>query len=184
MSPLLSTFAGASVRGFDWGYSLGGGPDFQLISTAYGTGSSGTISFSSIPTTFKHLQIRMTALSSSASQIRLTFNNDSGTYSRHILYGNGSSVTSTASTSSSYAWIAAVQTGTSSTIPTAAIVDILDYTSTAKNKTLRSFSGETGSEVSLYSGVWVSTAAVSSLQIILGGGSFATTSRFSLYGVN
>jgi hypothetical protein len=73
----------------------------------------------------------------------------------------------------------------------AAIVDILDFASTNKNKTIKSFHGLTGgasglgdlNAVHLSSGLFLSTNAVSSITIFPNTGNFVTGSRFSVYGV-
>jgi hypothetical protein len=74
---------------------------FESIATATGTGSSATITFSSIPSTYQHLQIRGIARATSGGEtepidLRLYFNGlTTGIYSSHALYGNGSSAAAT-----------------------------------------------------------------------------------------
>jgi hypothetical protein len=84
------------------GAGVGVAGDYELIATAFGTGSSGVISFSSIPQEYKHLQLRYTAKNSStATQMNITLNGiTSGVYIRHSLFGNGSTVASNASSTS------------------------------------------------------------------------------------
>lgn len=173
-------------RSFLDGNSAYNPSSFESIATVTGTGSSGTITFSSIPSTYKSLQIRglmNTNLGSNASTY-MTLNGDTGAnYARHYLYGDGTSATAVGSNADS-----SIQTGwvgNSSTSMGTVIIDIIDYASTSKNKTIRSFSGDdlNGSgRVMLLSGLWVNTAAVSSISLTIGG-SFTTTTQFALYGI-
>ena len=73
----------------------------SIATVTVGAGGSSSISFSSIPSTYKHLQIRSINLSSSTdNNILMRFNSDSGAnYSRHYVYGDGASVGASATTS-------------------------------------------------------------------------------------
>ena len=70
---------------------------------------------------------------------------------------------------------------------TVLVVDILDYTNTAKNKVIRSFGGydANGSGyVLLRSSLWLNTAAITSFSVdMIQSGNFSQHSTFSLYGV-
>jgi hypothetical protein len=67
----------------------------------------------------------------------------------------------------------------------AGVVDVLDAFSSTKNKTSRNFGGYAGNSnnVSIYSGVWLSTASVTSMEISSAANNFVAGSRFSLYGI-
>lgn len=174
--------------------SQGGGAGaagaFEQIATVFGTGSSGTITFSSIPATYKHLQIRMTPRSNDANAtapVSMTFNSDSGAnYASHFLQGYGSGIwSSNATTQTSMSLRSGAANSGVSNVHAPYVVDVLDYASTNKNKTVRTMQGHvlTGSfQVSLISGLWQSTAAVSTVSITTVG-SFITASRFTLYGI-
>ena len=174
------------------GGANGGAAAFELISTAYGTGSSGTITFSSIPSTYKHLQIRYTGKITWGIEIAvmsLRFNSDSASnYNYHRMYDNAPSVASDSSggtiTEISTFTLDAGATG-NELVFGAGVIDILDFASTTKNKTVRGLTGvkNSGSRISLSSGLWRSTSAVTSLSLIAPVGNFTTTSRFSLYGI-
>jgi len=164
-----------------------------LIQRVAGTGSSGTITFSSIPQTYKHLQIRYqvfnTGSNTDYNDIRLRFNSDSGSnYARHELQGSDNTVSAfgVASTQQIFAGIS--NYGTSTTNPMVGIIDIHDYQSSTKNKTVRILSGVdrnalTGSGITLRSGLWMNTAAITSIDLILTGNSYTTTSTIALYGM-
>lgn len=164
---------------------------YESIATATGTGSSGTISFTSIPSTFKHLQIRLMARSdgaATASDHLIQLNADTGSnYAYHALYGSGSTVGAfgAASTTSGYLGEIPYASATAS-IMGVTIIDILDYGSTTKNKTIRIFNGDDrngAGYVYINSSLWLNTNAVSSVQVKTNSGNFTTASTFALYGI-
>jgi hypothetical protein len=155
---------------------------YESIATATPSGVS-TITFSSIPSTYASLQLRISSIM--ANSINLRPNNDtSSIYTRHRLYGNGTTVTADGATGLTQAGLTGGAGGDAST-PFAIITDILDYSSTTKTKTIRTFSGRdlngTGS-INLLSNLWNSTAAITSLTIV-SAGNFGTGATFSLYGI-
>ena len=168
--------------------------NYESIATANGTGSSATISFTSIPATFKHLQIRFIARDNRATTYEIfnaTFNSDTGNnYKRyHSLAGDGSAIYVEAGTSSYSSFLVggvASLNGLASTMGTG-IIDILDYTNANKYKTTRSLTGAEFNgygEVDFWSGLWMSTSAISSITITSGTSTnFTNTTSFALYGI-
>jgi hypothetical protein len=178
MSPILGIMASA-ISG-----NLSSYESIQTVTV--GGGGSATVSFTSIPATYKHLQIRASAKAVNNDQgYFMQFNSDTGTnYNTHLLYGNGASVTAL----SNNTWGGMDLSPTSSSNFSAMVVDILDYTDTNKNTTIRTLSGvdNNGSGYAFFaSGLWRNTAAVTSLTIreILGGGNITEFSSFALYGI-
>lgn len=156
--------------------------DMELIATTVvGSANLNSVVFSSITQNYRHLQIRVVA-ALSATDPRLQINGDTtgANYAIHRLGGNGSTVYSNAYTATGYI---PAGTNTSTTVFQASIVDILDYTSTTKNKTVRTLAGASTSAVELWSGVWLSTAAITSLNVYTTGTTFVAGSRISLYGI-
>jgi hypothetical protein len=174
----------------------GGGGAYDLLETTISNGSTNSITFSSINTLaadYTHLQLRMitryqnTTNSLQRNSVRL--NGDSGSnYSVHTLLGDGSTVTSTAFTSTNR-FILEEQlpgNGTTTGIFGAAVIDILDFASTSKNTTMRSLHGAVaGSEnaIALASSAYLSTNAVTSIEITSLNDSWVSGSRFSLFGL-
>jgi hypothetical protein len=165
-------------------------PSYESIATISGTGSSGSITFSSIPSTYKHLQLRVFGTYTSTElKIDLRMNGDTASnYNSHWVQGSGASATSTGAYSDTsmagVGWV--VGDSTSSNIGGVAIIDIIDYASTTKYKTVRSFNGQDTNGagiVRLSSGSWMSTSAVSSLTLLISSGSFKTNAKFALYGI-
>jgi len=160
---------------------------YESIASATGTGSSGTITFSSIPTTYQHLQLRFLGFSATAGfTVTMTVNGAGGTnYATHLLYGNGSSASASGAANTAAVKVSQEVVGTESSNGTAGIIDIHDYASTTKNKTFRIFSGmdkNGNGEIDLMSGVYKSTTAITSISLIIGG-NWTTTSTFALYGI-
>jgi hypothetical protein len=163
---------------------------YESIATASGTGSSGTITFSSIPSTYKHLQLRYIARTNWATggaDFLYSFNSDTtnSNYAYHRLGGTGDTAFAQASTSSR---IVGINNGSSagSNMVAAGVMDILDYASTNKNKTVRNLVGSdrNGSGlVALYSNLWMNTGAVNSLSLITENGNWTTQTQFALYGI-
>lgn len=164
--------------------------DFQSIATTVVDATADlTITFSSIPSTYKHLQIRAIALSSSDSQpVLLRFNSDSGAnYSYYYLAGQGSVVASGGGTSTTSILTAGnYARGLNASNPWSFVIDILDYADTNKFKTVRALHGAdyNGSgEVNLTSGNWQNTTAISTITMSMASSGFNQYSSFALYGI-
>lgn len=177
MSPILGIFASQGRVAAN---------SYESIATSSAGGSS-SITFSSIPSTFKHLQIRSISQSGSGNStdsLRVQFNGDTGAnYAYHALYGTGATAAATANTGNN--WAKSGQLALSTTSFAGGVIDILDYTNTNKYKTLRCLSGVdfNGSGViALESNLWLNTAAITSITISYGA-NFATGTTFALYGI-
>jgi hypothetical protein len=160
---------------------------FESIATATGTGSSSTITFSSIPSTYKSLQLRISYLAD-PTYLFLRPNNDttSANYARHAFYGSASAAGSFGVIDTN-PFVTNAAGESSTTNPTVAIIDINDYASTSKYKTVRVFAGNDSNgsgSVTINSLLWMSTSAISSLVIPnFNSSNYNTGSTFSLYGV-
>ena len=160
---------------------------FESIATVtVGSGGASNITFSSIPSTYQNLQVRFMSLFANA-RIDVTFNADTGTnYRYHLIQGDGSATYAEvgASTASIRVWPNG--NSTLSTTPNVGIVDIIDYKSTNKYKTVQIFNGydQNGTGiVSLNSGLWRNTNAITSITLATNTGNFAQYSSFALYGI-
>ena len=166
---------------------------FPISTTTLATTAS-SITFSSIPSTYKHLQIRAISRSNGLNaNLAWNANSDASNanYAAHFLRGNGSTVAMDPITSgSANSFIISneaviISTDTSGVFG-AVVIDILDYASTSKNKTTRALGGRdlNGSgAVTLSSGVWLSTSAINSITLYVINGSFVQNSSFALYGI-
>lgn len=148
--------------------------------------------FTSIPQTFTHLQLRMTLRDTGAFTERSWFmevngNSPSGSNAFHWVYGNGTSALSNAATNQGrWAEPYVPAASANANVFGASVVDILDYTNTSKNKTMRALNGfdNNGSGyVELSSYLYNSTNAITSLRIYTNNG-FAAGCRLDLYGIS
>jgi hypothetical protein len=151
------------------------------------------ITFAGIPSGYKHLQIRysghLVGTANDYASLWMQFNSDTGSnYSYHRIFGTGSAVTSDAATSQTRAlttWLP--DNLTQSLSYGASVIDILDYSNTNKYKTIKDLGGfdlNGSGIVALFSGLWMSTSAISSISLVSSQGqNFAQYSSFALYGV-
>ena len=180
------------------GAGAAGGGAYDLLETTLISTNTASVTFSNLNTysAYKHLQIRAVARTArtafSLDAIDLQFNGDTANnYAWHSLVGNGSSVTSFAAPTSLNPSAMTVAQISSNLAPSGAfgagVIDILDFSNTSKNTTIRSlagyFSDSSRREISLRSGVWLNTAAVTSLTLKGQSDSFVSGTRFSLYGI-
>ena len=161
----------------------------SIATVTVGSGGAANVTFSSIPNTYTHLQIRgitRNANATDATIIRL--NSDSGSnYARHFLRGNGTSATAAAASSvSAMEGPFTAYSGTTANAFTGVVIDILDYTNTSKNTTIRTIGGvdlNGSGAVNLTSGLWMNTAAVTSILISADSGNLVEYTQFALYGI-
>ena len=192
MSPILGIIASQNYPRVTNSYE-------SIQTTTVGSGGSSSISFSSIPSTYKHLQIRCFGQTNRGTygidEGYLRFNSDSASnYSDHYIYGDGSAAAAGADINQTSivmgtGWFGTTTGGTFGIN----IVDILDYTSANKNKTVRILGGTDhnglvggiGGRVGISSGLWRNSAtAINAITITPANGSlFTQYSSFALYGV-
>jgi hypothetical protein len=176
---MLNTISGMLAGGV-------AGTDYESISTTtVGGGGSSSITFTSIPSTYTHLQLRY--ITSNNSTVAMAFNSDTGSnYSQHYLYGDGSTAGAGGSANTTYTDIGYYGSVTSNVFM-AGVVDILEYKNTNIYKTMRVLQGVdingSGGQLALKSGSWRNTNAISTITITPPFGTFAQYSSFALYGI-
>ena len=169
---------------------------FDLLETTILTSSASSVTFSGLDaySDYKHLQIRALVKSytggTGREDLYIRFNSvGSSQYASHDIQGNGSAVREGASTNDTEIIIPdSVPRGSDGTSGnfSALVLDILDYSSTNKNTTLRGFGGMSGDEtrIGLYSGLFLYQDAITSMTFTIENSeSFISSTRFSLYGV-
>jgi trimeric autotransporter adhesin len=169
---------------------------YPIQTVTVGAGGASAITFSSIPQTYKHLQIRGTDQqnygSNDSGYTGIRLNGDTGSnWNRHQIWGTGSSVAAYGLGASNVAWGtvgASGLVGTRTQYFAGNIIDIYDYTSTAKYKTVKAFggidlAGASGSTIGLYTAAWQNTAAVTSVTMNGSNGTFKPGSTYTLYGI-
>lgn len=190
MSPILGARGGLSASAYGFTSAVAAVGDYESIQTVtVGAGGSSSIAFTSIPSTYKHLQIRVSALTAASGKVMVArFNSDTtASYTWHFLNGQGTTASGGNAIGNTYARFFGQNIGTNTTNPSVSIIDILDYTNTNKNKTLRALSGSDNNgsgEVALESSLWIKTNAISAVTILLTDSSnFSQYTTFALYGV-
>jgi len=183
---VLGTVASQNTKSF-----LG---EFDSIQTVtVGSGGSSTVTFSSIPATYTHLQIRAISKDSRVianSSLNMRFNGDTGSnYSEHgvtadLTYG----VSSYGVANSSSLGIGNTSGNVNANVYGVQIIDILDYANTNKFKTVRILGGHEQfgngpSYIGLFSGAWRNTSAINSITIIPLVANILQHSTFALYGI-
>lgn len=163
------------------------GNTYESIAIATASGSTNTVTFSSIPSTYTDLVLVTTIRStgSSFSQTRIRFNGDSGSnYSGTVLLGNGSAASSYRETNATEMLVAydALSSNPSGFFsPT--IINIMNYANTTTNKTLLARNSNALGNAMADVFLWRSTAAINSVSIITANANFDAGSTFSLYGI-
>lgn len=180
MTPIIGIMASAN-------WSSANASSFESIATATPTATK-TITFSSIPSTYVALQIRYSVLTATAGDdVFYTLNGDTGTnYSRHFLYGDGTAAAASGQATQSFLIADSGSAETGTTQPMVGIIDIHNYASTTQYKTTRGFNGvdKNGSGIiTLNSGSWRSTSAVTSITLYTTTYNYAAGTTFALYGI-
>lgn len=191
--PIISTLAGASARG------LGGLRTFAvpalgsyewIANVGPGNNTSTSLTFSNIPTTYTHLQIRGNGQGqyggSTYGAVGLRVNGDTNNnYDRRAYVGN----TPSSFTIQSNSWM---QVGVSQLIGSAEdnvsimIIDLFNYRNTTFKRLAKGWGGiatPTGTEVSLGSGHWTGSVAITDVTLFQPNGNWEADASFSLYGI-
>lgn len=164
----------------------------SIATVTVGSGGSDYIEFTSIPSTYTHLQLRYIARTSRAETddgFSVQLNGDTGTnYRYHYLAGNGSAASAYSEGSMAgyqVPYVSAASAGANTF--GIGVFDLLDYRNTNKYKVARIIGGEDnngGGWVALNSGLWLNTAAVTSIRCQTNSlGNFVQYSHFALYGI-
>lgn len=171
---------------------------FHHLETVRISNNTASISFTNLGqyNDYQHLQLRVVLRSDLAQtyeEIKLTFNGDADyNYTDHYLACNGSSVFTGWDTNGNWQFTQpfsmAVGNSNASGIFGAGVIDLLDAFEATKRKTFRSFGGRLTADgekrVTLASGLWFNTAAITSIQLAPKVGSnWISGSRISLYGL-
>jgi hypothetical protein len=185
MSPLILGIMASSQPGATNSYE-------SIETITAGAGGSSAITFSTIPSTYKHLQIRGIAQTTNninpPENGKMTINGDTGNnYARHWVAGDGASASAAAVSSTGFIEFGFLNGGTTATSYIGFVIDLLDYTNTNKYKTVRLLSGfdKNGSgTIRLASGLWQNTNAITSVSFSSSGVyNLAQYSSFALYGI-
>jgi hypothetical protein len=167
------------------------GAMFAIGQINVGSGGAAYLTFTGIPQTYTHLQLRMlTSAADGDTEGYIEYNTDytSSNYYANRIFGNGGATGNTSTASTSYIFNGWQGTGNGSYI--ANVVDILDYSSTTKRKLTRNFTGfdlNSGSSntawIGQHSTIWNNTNAITSLRVRMNSSNFNQFTRATLYGI-
>jgi hypothetical protein len=178
--PILGTIASSTRQGL----ATDLGSMFPLASFTIPSTGTGTIDFTNIPQTYKHLQIRAVYNNvNTPRNVRMTLNSSITSTYWHYVYGLGTGLGTAGSSTQN---LFTVQDGISSTNMYAMVVDIVDYTNTNKNKTLRTLLGYDNNGngfAQISSNLYVTTSAITAIRLFIDDFSFVSGSQFALYGI-
>ncbi len=189
--PILGIFA-SSISGSQ----VVTGSYESIATTTVGSGGSASITFSSIPSTYTHLQVRGILQSARATfsrdEYKIRINSDTGNnYAWHNMYGSGTGSVS-AGNESNVSYILGQDVVGSNGWWGATVVDFLDYTNTNKNKTVRilaaldtngaAVSGFNGA-MTFSSGLWRNTSAITSITFTATNVNWNQYTQLALYGI-
>ena len=165
----------------------------EAIATTYLEADAASVTFTSIPQTYEHLQLRYSGREDAAGAegaLGMQFNGVGSGYTFHRMQGSDSTASAATSTSQTASWLWWCSTASYDAANYAGnVVDILDYRNGSKNTTIQSTSALAASlgdpYVAFVSGLWDDVAAVTSITLVTGFGSnIVRGSEFTLYGLN
>lgn len=185
MSPILGIWASQNYAR----YSITGSYD-SIATVTVGAGGVADVEFTSIPSTYTHLQIRLMArttasVTESSTNIWINGVTTGNKYATHVLQGNGSTAAAYAGTSLNAMDSASIPgANATASVFGVQVIDILDYANTNKTKVIRMLKGfdrNGGGNIDLWSGLFNDTSAITSIKF--GANNWAQYSHFALYGV-
>jgi hypothetical protein len=201
--PLITTRAGAAASAFGGIGAKAGGvaitDSFESIATFAVSTPVSEINFTSIPATYKHLQIRALVKggrTAGSDGWNMRLNSDAtGNYWYYYFRTTSPGIVRNSGGSSSTAVELGEITGTYGGAGdkfTICVADIIDYADTTKFKTVRSIGGHDLDQtvasnadtdfIQWYVATWESTAAVNAIKLLCGN-NLQQYSRVSLYGI-
>jgi hypothetical protein len=175
--PILGIMA-SQISGHLWAPE---GAYDSLATVTVGATSVASIDFVGIPSGYKHLQVRIMTVNAAGSvDPKMRFNGATTNYYMHSIYNTNPTVsTYNDSAAMPYLYNETAQ-------PAVAIIDILDYANTNKNKVARTLGGydANGSGYLFYrSQAWFQTTAINQITFVANNQNFAQYSSFALYGI-
>lgn len=148
-------------------------PTYDLIASNVLSSSASSVTFSSIPATYRDLIVVVTSTGAGSGTMR--FNGDTGSnYSTVAMYGDGSSAFSMSGTGTDFIFANMSEVSVS-------ITQIMDYSATDKHKTVLGRYGRASGQVWARATRWANTAAIN--QITMTHGTFGAGATFYLYGI-
>jgi hypothetical protein len=160
-----------------------GTPTYTPLANVTLGSAASSVTFGSIPATYRDLICVVVAEGSTTLQGRIRLNGDTGSnYNYQRMSGSGSSATAASATGQTSGFVSAIAQATT----TGALqmnINIMDYSATNKHTTIISRADQAANGTEAFANRWANTAAVTSVQILTSTGNWAAGSTFALYGV-
>ena len=162
----------------------------KIASVTIGSGGASSIDFTSIPSTYTDLVVKLSVRTDgiNAPWLLLRFNGNTSSYTQRYVYGTGAAAASTTVGTANYMNLAAAINSTSQTANTFASADV--YVPNYAGSSNKSVSTDTGQEnnattayATLAAGLWSNTAAINQVTFFPETGNFAQYSTAVLYGI-
>lgn len=158
-------------------------PTYKPLANVTLAGTASSVTFSSIPATYRDLVVVFLGGGSTNLEGRIRLNSDTGSNYDYVrLSGDGSSTTSAGAASGTSGFISGIAKATT----TGALqmnINIMDYSATDKHTTIISRASQAANGSEAFANRWVNTAAVTSVQILTSTGNWATGTTVNLYGI-
>ena len=152
-----------------------------LANITLGTAAS-SVTFSSIPATFRDLVVVFIGKGSTTLQGRIRLNGDTGSNYTYIRMSGSGSATSSATATGTSGFVSAIAQATT-TGDLQMDINIMDYSATDKHKTIIGRAGAAANGAEAFVNRWANTAAVTSVQILTSTGNWAIGTTVALYGI-
>ena len=143
--------------------------------------TTSSVTFSSIPQTYTDLVIITSGTSSGGAQMTVRFNGATSTYTSVMMSGNGSATDSRRITGLTY-----IQLGYHDYFTTGqsnAITQINNYANTTTFKTVINRTDNAAVGTGLSVGLWQSTSAITTIDLLPLNSTWVAGSTFNLYGI-
>ena len=157
-------------------------PTYDLIEEKVLSSAAPSVTFNSIPGTYKDLVLEVTGFGVSNQFFLWRVSNDSGSnYSRTYMLGNGTTASSSRDSNIAQGY---AEFGTSSTALGTASVQFMSYANTNVNKTVLTRGGDAGTNTVAGVYLWRSTAAINRIDVLGNGGTnIGSGTTLRLWGV-
>ena len=160
-------------------------PTYDLIASNVLSSSASSVTFSSIPGTYRDLVLVATiqTVGPDFSLTRARFNSDTGAnYNWVVMSGNGSTANSSSTSGETYLQLYFASTANVGDIQQMRLM-LMDYSTTNKHKSGLVRADEANGGTDAFATRWASTSAINAVEIYAAGNNFASGSTFYLYGI-
>ena len=153
-----------------------GTPTYTAIASQTLTSSASSVTFSSIPSTYRDLVLVWANGGASTYAVGMVFNSDSTATNYHWISMSGDGSSAASATSNTNFFSANYGSGVNT-------IQVMDYSATDKHKSALTRINGDGGSVQARAGRWANTSAITSWQVFANATTFPSGATFSLYGI-